>query len=106
MRAGYGAVFALAEFRAIFTAHVLSVLGSVFAEVSLAVLVFRQTGSALLTALIFALGFAPYALSGILRSCLADGQPPRRLLGPSRTPRGRAPLGSVCSWPRCPREPW
>jgi MFS family permease len=78
--AGYGAVFAVQEFRAIFAAHVLSVLGSVFAEVSLAVLVFRQTGSALLTALIFALGFLPYALSGILLSGLTDRYPPRRLL--------------------------
>src|SRR5690349_6143804 len=36
--AGYGAVFAVKEFRAIFTAHVLSMLGSVFSDASLAVL--------------------------------------------------------------------
>ncbi|NUR93093.1 MAG: MFS transporter [Nonomuraea sp.] len=78
--AGYGAVFAVTQFRAIFTAHVLSVLGSVFAEVSLAVLVFRQTHSALLTALVFALGFLPYALSGVLLSGIADRYPPRRVL--------------------------
>ncbi|MYS22559.1 Predicted arabinose efflux permease, MFS family [Streptomyces sp. DvalAA-14] len=76
----YGAVFAVREFRPIFAAHVLSVLGSVFAEVSLAVLVFRQTGSALLTALIFALGFLPYALSGILLSGIADRFPTRAVL--------------------------
>jgi MFS family permease len=79
-RTGYGAVFSVQEFRAIFAAHVLSMLGSVFAEVSLAVLVFRQTGSALLTALVFALGFLPYALSGVLLSGLADRYPPRRVL--------------------------
>jgi hypothetical protein len=73
-------VFSVKEFRAIFAAHVLSVLGSVFAEVSLAVLVFRQTDSALLTALIFALGFLPYAFSGVLLSGLTDRYPPRRLL--------------------------
>lgn len=77
---GYGAVFQVREFRPIFAAHVLSVLGSVFAEVSLAVLVFRQTGSALLTALVFALGFLPYALSGILLSGIADRYPARRVL--------------------------
>ncbi len=77
---GYRAVFAVREFRAIFAAHVLSVLGGVFAEVALVVLVFRQTGSALLSALIFALGFMPYALSGVLLSGLADRHPPRRLL--------------------------
>ncbi|MEW9534182.1 MFS transporter [Microbispora sp. NPDC049125] len=76
----YRAVFAVREFRAVFAAHVLSVLGGVFAEVALAVLVFRQTGSALLTGLIFALGFLPYALSGVLLSGLADRHPPRRLL--------------------------
>jgi MFS family permease len=79
-RAGYGAVFAVKEFRAIFSAHVLSVLGSVFADVSLAVLVFRRTGSAPLTALVFALGFLPYALSGILLSGVADRYPARRVL--------------------------
>jgi MFS family permease len=73
-------VFAVREYRAIFAAHVLSVLGGVFAEVALAVLVFRETGSALLTALIFALGFLPYSLSGVLLSGLADRSPPRRLL--------------------------
>jgi MFS family permease len=80
VRAGYGAVFAVKEFRAIFAAHVLSVLGSVFADVSLAVLVFRQTGSALLTALVFALGFLPYAVSGLLLSGVADRYSARRVL--------------------------
>ncbi|MDL4813420.1 hypothetical protein [Actinomadura opuntiae] len=37
-------MFAVREFRAVFAAHVLSVMGGVLAEVSLAVLVFRQTG--------------------------------------------------------------
>ncbi|GLX06205.1 MFS transporter [Microbispora sp. NBRC 16548] len=80
VKAGYGAVFVVKEFRAIFTAHVLSMLGSVFADASLAVLVFRQTGSAPLTALVIALGFLPYALSGILLSGVADRYPARRVL--------------------------
>ncbi|WP_225992531.1 MFS transporter [Actinomadura montaniterrae] len=73
-------MFANKEFRAIFAAHVLSGLGGVFAEVSLAALVFRRTGSALLTALVFALGLLPYALSGILLSGIADRYPARRVL--------------------------
>ncbi len=73
-------MFVVREFRAIFTAHVLSMLGSVFADASLAVLVFRRTGSAPLTALVFALGFLPYALSGILLSGVADRYPARRVL--------------------------
>ncbi|MEV6007627.1 MFS transporter [Streptomyces sp. NPDC051976] len=77
---GYGAVFSVREYRPIFVAHVLSVLGSVFADVALAVLVFRQTGSALLTALVFAFGMLPYALSGVLLSGIADRYPARRIL--------------------------
>lgn len=77
---GYGAVFSVREFRPIFAAHVLSILGTVFAEVALAVLVFRQTGSALLTALVFAMEFLPYALSGLLLSGIADRFPARRVL--------------------------
>ncbi|GAA4512542.1 MFS transporter [Actinoallomurus oryzae] len=73
-------MFVVPEFRAIFAAHLLSVLGSVFGEVALAVLVFHQTGSALLTALVFALGCLPYALSGLLVSGFADRHPPRRVL--------------------------
>lgn len=69
---GYGAVFAVREFRAMFAAHVLSIFGTVFATVALAALVFQQTGSALLTALVFALTNLPYALSGVLLSGIAD----------------------------------
>jgi hypothetical protein len=41
--AGYRSVFAVREFRAIFAAHVLSVLGGVFAEVALAVRVMANS---------------------------------------------------------------
>jgi len=73
-------VFSVREFRPIFAAHVLSILGTVLAEVALAVLVFRQTGSALLTGLVFALTCLPYALSGVLLSGIADRYPARRVL--------------------------
>ncbi|MFE2546764.1 MFS transporter [Actinacidiphila glaucinigra] len=77
---GYRAVFAVREFRAVFAAHVLSLQGTVVAEIALSVLVFRLTGSPLLTALTFALGFVPYALSGTLLAGIADRFPPRRVL--------------------------
>jgi MFS family permease len=76
----YGAVFAVREFRPIFAAHVLSIQGTIFAQVSMSVLVFEQTGSALLTSLVFALTFLPYALSGVLLSGVADHHPARRVL--------------------------
>ncbi|MFF3802839.1 MFS transporter [Streptomyces sp. NPDC002032] len=63
-----------------FAAHLLSLLGVVVAEISLTVLVYRATGSALMSALTFALGFLPYALGGTLLAGLADRYPARRLL--------------------------
>lgn len=77
---GYGAVFSVREFRPIFAAHVLSLLGGVLAEVALAVLVYAETGSAVLSALVFALTYLPYALSGLLLSGIADRYPARRVL--------------------------
>ncbi|MCX5375782.1 MFS transporter [Streptomyces sp. NBC_00091] len=77
---GYRAVFGVREFRAVFAAHLLSLLGVVVAEISLTVLVYRATGSPLMSALTFALGFLPYALGGTLLAPLADRHPARRVL--------------------------
>ncbi|MER5813280.1 MFS transporter [Streptomyces sp. NPDC002033] len=77
---GYRGLFRVGEFRAVFAAHLLSLLGVVVAEISLTVLVYRATGSALMSALTFALGFLPYALGGTLLAGLADRYPARRLL--------------------------
>ncbi|MEU5807261.1 MFS transporter [Streptomyces sp. NPDC047718] len=77
---GYRPVFRVREFRYVFAAHLLSVLGVVVAEISLTVLVFRATGSPLMSALAFALGFLPHALGGILLAPLADRLPARRVL--------------------------
>ncbi|MFF4494598.1 MFS transporter [Streptomyces sp. NPDC001546] len=78
--AGYRAVFRVAEFPAVFAAHLMSVLGVVVAEISLTVLVYRATGSSLMSALTFALGFLPYALGGTLLAGTADRYPARRVL--------------------------
>ncbi|MDJ0379409.1 MFS transporter [Streptomyces sp. G-G2] len=77
---GYSAAFRVREFRPVFAAHLMSVLGLVVAEISLTVLVFRTTGSPLLSALTFALGFLPYVLGGTLLAGLADRRPARRVL--------------------------
>ncbi|MEU9027967.1 MFS transporter [Streptomyces sp. NPDC048383] len=78
--AGYREVFRVREFRTVFAAHLLSLLGVVVAEIALTVLVHRATGSPLMSALTFALGFLPYALGGTLLAGLADRLPARRLL--------------------------
>ncbi|MEU9251078.1 MFS transporter [Streptomyces sp. NPDC048270] len=77
---GYRAVFRTREFRPVFAAHLISVLGVVVAEIALTVLVYRATGSPLMSALTFALGFLPYALGGTLLAGTADRRPARRVL--------------------------
>ncbi|MFB7506388.1 MFS transporter [Streptomyces broussonetiae] len=78
--AGYGRVFAVPEFRAVFAAHVLSMLGVIVSEIALSVLVYDLTRSPLLSALTFALGFLPYAVGGALLAPVADRLPARRVL--------------------------
>ncbi|WP_328553349.1 MFS transporter [Streptomyces sp. NBC_00358] len=79
-RTGYGPVFAVREFRAVFAAHAFSLLGLVVAEITLSVLVYDLTGSPLLSALTFALGFLPYLIGGTLLAGVADRFPARRVL--------------------------
>lgn len=78
--AGYARVLAVREFRAVFAAHVLSLLGMVVSEIALSVLVYDLTGSPLLSALTFALGFLPYLIGGTLLAGVADRYPARRVL--------------------------
>lgn len=77
---GYARVFAVREFRAVFAAHLLSLLGIVVSEIALSVLVYDLTGSPLLSALAFALGFLPYVVGGTLLAGIADRFPARRVL--------------------------
>lgn len=76
----YTQVFAVPEFRAVFAAHALSLLGVIVSEIALSVLVYDLTGSPLLSALTFALGFLPYVVGGTLLAGLADRFPARRVL--------------------------
>ncbi|GAA3389286.1 MFS transporter [Cryptosporangium minutisporangium] len=77
---GYRSVLAVPEFRAVFLAHLLTTLGIVICEIALSVLVYRRTGSPLLSALTFALGLLPYVAGGTLLSAVADRLPARRVL--------------------------
>ena len=77
---GYRAVFAVREFRVVFAAHLLSLLGVIVSELALTVLVYDLTGSPLLSALTFALGFLPYIVGGTLFAGVADRYPARRVL--------------------------
>ncbi|PZT76738.1 MFS transporter [Streptomyces sp. AC1-42W] len=77
---GYQPVFAVREFRAVFAAHLLSLLGVIVSELALTVLVYDLTSSPLLSALTFALGMLPYLVGGTLFAGIADRYPARRVL--------------------------
>ncbi len=66
------AVFRLPEFRAVWTADVLSVAGGQLARVALTVLVFDRTNSAAWAAGTYALTFLPAIVGGVVLSGLAD----------------------------------
>ena len=79
-RARYRDVLGVAEFRAIFAADIVSLLGTVVAAVALTVLVYQQTHSPALAASVMALSFLPYLIGGALLGAAADRLPARRVL--------------------------
>jgi MFS family permease len=80
-RTTYRSVFAAGEFRVLFAAMLMYVLGFEFEILGLSVIVFAQTRSPFLTALAFGMGFAPQAVGGALFSSLADRLPARLAIG-------------------------
>src|SRR5215469_12153817 len=79
-RACYRDVLGASEFRVIFAAHLVSMLGNVVAAVALTVLVYQQTRSPALSASVLALSFLPYLFGGVLLGAAADRLPARRVL--------------------------
>ncbi|MEV0349600.1 MFS transporter [Nonomuraea sp. NPDC050680] len=79
-RARYRDALAVPEFRAIFLSHVVCMLGTIVTQFALTVLVYRQTGSPFLAALVFTVAFVPYLFGGVLLSALADRVAIRPLL--------------------------
>ena len=65
-------VLANREFRALYVAQALSVVGDQLARIAVAVLVFAHSHSALLTAASFALSYLPWVIGGPLLSGYAD----------------------------------
>jgi predicted MFS family arabinose efflux permease len=79
-RVTFGEVFAVAEFRALWLAQVLSVGGDQLARVALPVLVFSRTHSAMLAAVTFAASIVPTSGGGLGRGGLADRFPRRAVM--------------------------
>jgi len=100
-RTTYRSVFAVREFRVLFAAQLMYVLGFEFELLGMSVLIFAQTGSAFLTALAFSMGFAPQAVGGALFAALADWLPPRLVIGAGLLTRA-APGLVIGLWPGLP----
>ena len=93
-------VFGVSEFRALWTAQVLSVIGDQLARVALTLLVFERTGSALLAAITFAVSIVPAFVGGLTLSGLADRLPRRQVMIASDL--SRAVLVAIMAIPRMP----
>lgn len=78
--AAYRDVFAVSEFRALWSAQALSCAGDQFAQVAIAFVVYARTGSPFLTAAAYALTYLPPVLGGPALSGLADLFPRRQLM--------------------------
>lgn len=65
-------VFAVAEFRALWVAQLLSVIGDQLARVALTILVYDRTRSALLAAITFVASVVPTFVGGVTLAWLAD----------------------------------
>ena len=79
-RASFRDVFAVAEFRALWTSYVLSAAGDRLALVALTLLVYDRTRSPLLAAVAFAAGTLPYVIGALFLSGIADRFPRRRVM--------------------------
>ena len=73
-------VFAVAEFRALWGAQLLSVIGDQLARVALTVLVYDRTRSALLAAITFVASIVPTFVGGVTLAWLADKYPRRGVM--------------------------
>jgi MFS family permease len=79
-QATYGTLFANSEFRALWLAQILSVLGDQLARVALTLLVYDRTRSPLLAAVTFAASVLPIFVGGLVLSPLADRLPRRAVM--------------------------
>src|SRR5438309_10744808 len=73
-------VLANREFRAMYAAQALSVVGDQLARIAVALLVFSRSHSALLTALSYAVSYLPWVVGGPLLAGYADRLPRRSVM--------------------------
>jgi MFS family permease len=68
------------EFRVLWSSVILSTAGDRLALVALTLLVFDRTGSPLLTAAVYAVGYLPWVIGGLFLAELADRYPRRTVM--------------------------
>ncbi|OCC13362.1 MFS transporter [Streptomyces sp. PTY087I2] len=79
-RATYREVLAEPRFRLLFSTRAVSITADALRITTFSVLVFSATGSALLSAVAFGIGFIPQLFGSLLLGSLADRLPPRALI--------------------------
>ena len=79
-RATFGDVFAVREFRALWSSVALSAAGDRLALVALTLLVYDRTRSPLLAAAAYAAGYLPWLIGGLFLADLADRRPRRSVM--------------------------
>jgi len=79
-RATFRDVFAVGEFRALWSSVVLSTVGDRLALVALTLLVYDRTRSPLLAAVVYATGYVPWVIGGLFLAELADRYPRRSVM--------------------------
>jgi len=79
-RATFSDVFAVREFRALWSSVVLSAAGDRLALVALTLLVYDRTRSPLLAAAAYAAGYLPWLIGGLFLADLADRRPRRSVM--------------------------
>jgi Na+/melibiose symporter-like transporter len=78
--ASYRDVFAVREYRYLFSANLLSLIGDQLTAIALSFIVYYRSGSPTLAALAYAGSYATWILGGPVLSVLADRYPRRRVL--------------------------
>ncbi|MGH3202286.1 MAG: MFS transporter [Streptosporangiaceae bacterium] len=79
-RATFRDVFAVREFRVLWSSVVLSTAGDRLALVALTLLVFGRTHSPLLAALVYAAGYLPWVIGGLFLADVGDRRPRRSVM--------------------------
>ncbi len=79
-RATFRDVFAVREFRVLWSSVVLSTAGDRLALVALTLLIWGRTHSPLLAALVYAAGYLPWVIGGLFLADVADRRPRRSVM--------------------------